>query len=391
MQGRKHGKGELTYEDGRIYIGEFANGFEHGKGRIKYPNNSIFEGRFRFGRRDGPGILKFVDGKSEKRNFRDTVVIPERPPPEVYDDIEEDNATHNNPKSLLSICLDTLANAMKSNPHRLPPTSRIKSKCPYYMKSVLGISYLNNLNNGSKDFKEYGPTIAYTDCDIIKLYNIRMNYDDITALIYFTDSNIDLKELHLVSAKLTISSFELFTRQLSRNIWNNLLILNLSYNRINIDIMEILCEAISNRNLILQTLQLAGCHITHNNIVFLSDLIGENIGLKELDLAFNVLEEKGAEFIAKALYKNTNLKKLNLRSNRISREGGMILASALQYNKTLSTLIIADNNIGEETTIIITARLNGSIKNIYESFCCGELEIPKLYHPDNYGIIRTSI
>ena len=44
--GKPHGKGTLTYCDGRIYSGEFYNGMRHGYGKLIMPNGEYFEGYF---------------------------------------------------------------------------------------------------------------------------------------------------------------------------------------------------------------------------------------------------------------------------------------------------------------------------------------------------------
>lgn len=40
------GKGELSLEDGEIYIGDFSKGFPNGKGIRKWKNGDLYEGSY---------------------------------------------------------------------------------------------------------------------------------------------------------------------------------------------------------------------------------------------------------------------------------------------------------------------------------------------------------
>lgn len=44
-----HGKGKMTYNDGRVYEGDFANCEYHGKGKMTYPDGRIEEGNWENG------------------------------------------------------------------------------------------------------------------------------------------------------------------------------------------------------------------------------------------------------------------------------------------------------------------------------------------------------
>lgn len=40
------GKGELSFIDGEVYIGEFRRGFPNGKGIRKWNNGDLYEGNY---------------------------------------------------------------------------------------------------------------------------------------------------------------------------------------------------------------------------------------------------------------------------------------------------------------------------------------------------------
>lgn len=49
LNGRPHGRGTMTYADGKRYSGDFYNGLRHGYGRLTMPDGEYFEGRFENG------------------------------------------------------------------------------------------------------------------------------------------------------------------------------------------------------------------------------------------------------------------------------------------------------------------------------------------------------
>ena len=52
-----HGYGEMTYEDARVYRGEFFNDKKHGFGIFTWPNGKIYEGNFVNGKQNGKAII----------------------------------------------------------------------------------------------------------------------------------------------------------------------------------------------------------------------------------------------------------------------------------------------------------------------------------------------
>jgi hypothetical protein len=78
--GIEHGKGKLTYPDGEVYEGDWVNGKEHGKGKITTPSGIIFEG-------------DFVDGITGKGKFT-------MPNGDVYEGENVDGKAHGKGKMI---------------------------------------------------------------------------------------------------------------------------------------------------------------------------------------------------------------------------------------------------------------------------------------------------
>ena len=92
--GKPHGKGTITYENGDIYDGEWREGLKEGKGIMtsyeggKYegdwkndkmegvgtyiwPNGNKYKGKWKDGKKNGEGVLIFKDGGKMQGQFRD--------------------------------------------------------------------------------------------------------------------------------------------------------------------------------------------------------------------------------------------------------------------------------------------------------------------------------
>ena len=41
-KGLRHGQGNVTYSNGTVYVGSFANGTMHGKGMVRHIDNSWY-------------------------------------------------------------------------------------------------------------------------------------------------------------------------------------------------------------------------------------------------------------------------------------------------------------------------------------------------------------
>lgn len=71
LNGKPHGFGEMKWRDGKIYTGEFYNGFIHGNGKIKYPLNGTYDGEWIDGKQNGFGHYQYENGDIYDGWFKD--------------------------------------------------------------------------------------------------------------------------------------------------------------------------------------------------------------------------------------------------------------------------------------------------------------------------------
>ena len=57
-EGLRHGKGNVTYSNGTVYVGQWENGLMHGKGMVRHIDNSWYQGDWKEGRIEGAGVWK---------------------------------------------------------------------------------------------------------------------------------------------------------------------------------------------------------------------------------------------------------------------------------------------------------------------------------------------
>ena len=62
MEGKRHGKGTLTFANGTKYAGEFVNGFFQGVGVLTFPDGGRYEGQFELGKYQGLGVFNNREG-----------------------------------------------------------------------------------------------------------------------------------------------------------------------------------------------------------------------------------------------------------------------------------------------------------------------------------------
>ncbi len=63
VMGRAHGKGKMTYKNGKVYDGEWRNGNRHGVGKmVYYYSGSFYEGDWVDGLKHGKGKMVYYSG-----------------------------------------------------------------------------------------------------------------------------------------------------------------------------------------------------------------------------------------------------------------------------------------------------------------------------------------
>ncbi|XP_050388946.2 alsin isoform X1 [Patella vulgata] len=74
LNGKMHGQGEMSWHDGRKYIGKFSQGLQQGHGQYIIPRSEGFEiqdGNWKDGKLNGYGIIKYENEDSYKGYFKD--------------------------------------------------------------------------------------------------------------------------------------------------------------------------------------------------------------------------------------------------------------------------------------------------------------------------------
>lgn len=66
-----HGKGTLTWSDGKKYFGDFKEGKRDGKGTTRYPNGNKYVGDYKEDKRTGKGTFTWPDGENYVGDFID--------------------------------------------------------------------------------------------------------------------------------------------------------------------------------------------------------------------------------------------------------------------------------------------------------------------------------
>jgi len=62
IDGKMHGKGTFTFENGNIYEGDWVEDTMHGKGKYTLPDNNTYEGEWANGKMHGKGVFTFSNG-----------------------------------------------------------------------------------------------------------------------------------------------------------------------------------------------------------------------------------------------------------------------------------------------------------------------------------------
>ncbi|MEO1518609.1 MAG: hypothetical protein AAFV95_26585 [Bacteroidota bacterium] len=67
--GEPHGWGTFTFQEGTVFIGEFADGLRHGHGQQSFSNGDNYAGDWRFGHMHGKGVYGWYDGSKYVGTF----------------------------------------------------------------------------------------------------------------------------------------------------------------------------------------------------------------------------------------------------------------------------------------------------------------------------------
>jgi hypothetical protein len=73
VSGRRHGWGQLAYDNGNVYEGEWREGAVHGSGAKSYRNGDVYSGEWREGKREGKGEYKYAHGHKYTGEYKHDV------------------------------------------------------------------------------------------------------------------------------------------------------------------------------------------------------------------------------------------------------------------------------------------------------------------------------
>ena len=68
--GKKHGKGKMLYNDGRVYEGDWKGNKKNGKGKYSHPEGAVYEGDWLDGKKHGKGRNIRSNGDVMKDNSK---------------------------------------------------------------------------------------------------------------------------------------------------------------------------------------------------------------------------------------------------------------------------------------------------------------------------------
>ncbi|XP_057685141.1 NACHT, LRR and PYD domains-containing protein 12-like isoform X2 [Corythoichthys intestinalis] len=157
--------------------------------------------------------------------------------------------------------------------------------------------------------------------------------------------NLDKGSCHLLASVLSSPS--------------NLRHLDLYFNDLSDEGVEILSNGLSSPHCILQVLNLEHCGITKRGCVSLAEALKLNPShLQELDLSSNDLSDRGVEIHSKGLaFPHCILQVLNLSECRLDKGSCHLLASVLSSPSNLTHLDLSDNKLSDEGVEILSKGL----------------------------------
>ena len=140
--------------------------------------------------------------------------------------------------------------------------------------------------------------------------------------------------------------------------------LNLAFNEIKDEGVEILAEALTHSDCKLKILNLSLNHISNEGVTHLAHaLTHSNCKLKSLNLSDNSVNDNGVKDLAEALtHRNCKLTNLNLSGNQVSSEGAQHLATSLNHrNCELKRLNLSNNKIKAKGAGHLTEALSDGV------------------------------
>ena len=193
-----------------------------------------------------------------------------------------------------------------------------------------------------------------------QLLALNLSYNNISHigvqhLAEAINNNCQLQMLDLTAVNISTGVEHLAKAISNKNCILDLL--NLSANNISSSGAEHLAKAISNKNCTLQTLNLKANDISHKGAQYLAEAINSNnCRLHTLNLSENYISDIGVQYLAKAIEDNCNLHTLNLSESKILPDGAQYLAEAINKNNCRLRMLDLSNNpaIMQDALVILS-------------------------------------
>jgi len=179
----------------------------------------------------------------------------------------------------------------------------------------------------------------------------------------FIETNSTLCKIHISSASMQSDGVEIICNSLRRN--TSLQEVDISYNSITNEGANKIAEVIQ-VNLTLQKFDISYCGISDNGAVVISDSYKCNTTLQELvlswkndeviintvdtfwDLSSMSIGDTGAQIVSNLLFNNLKVKQLDVSNNEISDSGAVAINKSLKNNDTLEEVDISENNLSRK-------------------------------------------
>ena len=190
-----------------------------------------------------------------------------------------------------------------------------------------------------------------------------LNLDNMQSLCDILRSNTSITHLNVANNALGPEGMHLLCDVLRTN--SKITVLGLARNNLGLEGVKVLCEVL-HINRVGTILDLTGNSLGADGMRVLCDVLQANASIVGLHLANNSLGLEGVQMLCKALRTNTTIVKISLENNNIGQEGMGMLCDALRINSTITELRCSekDEDGNMKRALLALLSRNNSFPNI---------------------------